>query len=96
MSRWVVNTSPLIYLAHLDRLELIRQGADEVLIPPAVLRELRAKPDTSIARIEEAHQSWLRVEAPRDHQVVEGARIVERRDRTSACGWFLCQRVAGR
>ena len=47
MSRWVVNTSPLIYLAHLDRLDLLRQGAEEILIPPAVLRELRAKPDPS-------------------------------------------------
>ncbi len=60
MSCWVVNASPLIYLAHLDRLDLLRQGASEILVPPAVLLELAAKPDASTARIDAARLSWLR------------------------------------
>ncbi len=51
MSCWVVNTSPLIYLAQLDRLDLLRRGADEILVPPTVLEELGAKPDPSSFRI---------------------------------------------
>ena len=39
MSRWVVNTSPLIYLAELNRLELLRRSADEILVLPTVLTE---------------------------------------------------------
>lgn len=32
MIRWVVDTSPLVFLAKLDRLELLRKGVDEVLL----------------------------------------------------------------
>ena len=71
MSRWVVNTSPLIYLARLDRLDLLRTGPTEVLVPPAVLRELRAKPDAWSSQIEEALQNWLRLEEPHDQKVLE-------------------------
>ena len=28
MSRWVVDTSPLVFLAKLDRLDLLRRSAD--------------------------------------------------------------------
>ncbi len=40
MNRWVVDTGPLIFLAKLDRLELLQRGADEILAPPAVLAEV--------------------------------------------------------
>ncbi len=60
MSCWVVDTSPLIYLVQLGRLDLLRGGADEILMPPAVLRELRAKPDAWTPDIEVAHRTWLR------------------------------------
>lgn len=33
----ITNTAPLIFLAKLDRLELLRQGAETVYVPPAVL-----------------------------------------------------------
>ena len=45
MTRWVVDTSPLIFLAKLDRLDLLRKGADEILAPPAVIEEVRAHPE---------------------------------------------------
>ncbi len=34
MSCWVVDTGPLIFLAQLDHLDLLRHAADEVLVPP--------------------------------------------------------------
>jgi hypothetical protein len=35
MSLWVTDSSPLIFLAKLNRLDLLRQEAQEVLVPPA-------------------------------------------------------------
>jgi hypothetical protein len=71
MTRWVVNTSPLIFLAKLDRLDLLRIGADEVLVPPAVLEEAQKYPDEAKRKIEEAASSWLKVTPVRDRGVVE-------------------------
>ena len=71
MSSWVVNASPLIYLALLDRLDLVQQGAGEILVPPTVLQELRVKSDIAASKIEAATRSWLRCVAPRDRKIVE-------------------------
>lgn len=49
MIRWVVDSSPLIFLAKLDRLDLLREGADEILAPPAVLQEVRSHPDSGLS-----------------------------------------------
>lgn len=75
MSRWVVDTSPLIFLAHLDRLDLLRRSADEILVPPAVLRELQAKPESSISRIDAARRTWLRLEAPKGKNFLRVLRL---------------------
>ncbi len=40
MSRWVLDTSPLIFLAKLDRIDLLRAAADELRMPPVVLEEV--------------------------------------------------------
>jgi predicted nucleic acid-binding protein len=56
---WVTDASPLIFLAKLDRLSLLRDGADTVCIPQAVLDEICAKPDAATQAIELACQSWL-------------------------------------
>jgi predicted nucleic acid-binding protein len=50
--RAVCNTSPLVLLAKIHRLDLLHQLYDEVIIPSAVLKELGAKP------AEEAKQVW--------------------------------------
>jgi len=71
MSRWVVDTSPLIFLAKLDRLDLLRRSADEVLIPAAVIQEVRAYPDEASRKIEDALGSWLREEKVEGRQVVD-------------------------
>lgn len=71
MTRWVVDTSPLIFLAKLDRLDLLRRGADEVLAPPAVIEEVRQHPDDASRRIEEAVSTWLTVRPVEDRRTLE-------------------------
>lgn len=71
MSRWVIDTSPLIFLAKLDRLDLLRRKADEILVPPAVLEEVRCHLDDAAQRIEEALLSWLRVQPLADRGVLD-------------------------
>lgn len=71
MSRWVVDTSPLIFLAKLDRLDLLRRSADKVLVPAAVIEEVRAYPDEASRKIEDALGSWLREEKVEGRQVVD-------------------------
>jgi uncharacterized protein len=71
MRPWVVNTSPLIFLAKLDRLNLLRKSADKVLVPSAVLREIREQPDEATQRIEQALPSWLEVRSVEKPELVE-------------------------
>ena len=40
--RRIVNMSPLVFLVRADLLEILREGASEVVVPIAVLRELEA------------------------------------------------------
>lgn len=65
MTRWVVDASPLVFLAKLDRLDLLRRSANELYAPPQVLEEIRAQPDSSTGAIERAVEGWLRIEPPR-------------------------------
>lgn len=71
MKRWVVDTSPLIFLAKLDRLDLLKRSADQVVAPTAVLREVGEYPDAANERIEQARQSWLSIREVEDRRVVE-------------------------
>lgn len=47
---WVVNASPVIVLAKVDRLDLLTGLAQEVLLPAAVVDEILAGPPTDPAR----------------------------------------------
>jgi predicted nucleic acid-binding protein len=38
--RWVINASPLIFLAQIDALPLLKQLAEEVLVPSSVRDEV--------------------------------------------------------
>lgn len=71
MTRWVVDTSPLIFLAKLDRLDLLRKGADEILAPPAVIDEIRSHPDDASRQIAKAVSSWLTVMQVEDRGTLE-------------------------
>jgi hypothetical protein len=61
VSRWVVDTSPLVFLAKLDHLSILRNSAEAVLIPSTVLEEVRRYGDDATQRIDRACHSWLRV-----------------------------------
>lgn len=61
MSIWVVNTSPLVFLGNLGRLELLRHEGREVCIPRAVAEEIAAKPDAAAQAVQDACTAWLRV-----------------------------------
>jgi predicted nucleic acid-binding protein len=66
MSLWVTDSSPLIFLAKLNRLDLLRQEAQEILAPPAVLREITEQDDEAKRQLEKAQQTWLEVRPVRD------------------------------
>jgi uncharacterized protein len=70
MSRWVADTSPLIFLAKLDRLDLLRKAVDEVLVPHAVVQEIRQRPDWASQKIEDTLRSWLRIEPVKERRFV--------------------------
>ncbi|HEX7183193.1 MAG TPA: DUF3368 domain-containing protein, partial [Thermoanaerobaculia bacterium] len=71
MRLWVVDTSPLIFLAKLDRLDLLRKSADRIVAPEAVFREAQERGDEASAMIEAIQASWLEVRAVSDGQVLE-------------------------
>jgi predicted nucleic acid-binding protein len=57
----VSDTGPLIALAKVDQLALLRETFGEVLIPPTVQRELFAKRGAESGRLDTALLSFLRV-----------------------------------
>ena len=73
----VSNTSPLLNLAIVGHLPLLRQQFGEVWIPPAVIEELRVEGDLpgSHAVREAIGAGWLRVEEVQDHAL---ARVLQR------------------
>jgi uncharacterized protein len=71
MSLWVVDTSPLIFLAKLNRLDLLEKGADHVVAPQAVLQEVSEQPDSASEEIEAATRSWLNVRTVKDRRLVD-------------------------
>lgn len=57
----VSNTGPLIALAKIDRLSLLKQLFDDVFIPPLVWRELLGKSGAEAARLDEALSMFVQV-----------------------------------
>jgi predicted nucleic acid-binding protein len=57
----VSNTGPIVALAKVDELPLLRASYGEVLIPPAVHRELLAKVGPEAQRIDDALAGFLRI-----------------------------------
>ncbi len=69
----VSDTSPLLNLAIVGRLALLRQQLGEVWIPPAVLDELRVESDRpgSQQLCQAVREGWLRVEQLEDQSVAQ-------------------------
>lgn len=61
MHKVIVNSTPIISLCHIGKLDLLKVLYGEVLIPEAVYREINAKPD-SVAKAElDKSLDWIRV-----------------------------------
>jgi len=71
MSAWVVNTSPLVFLGSLERLELLRREGREVCIPRAVAEEVAEKPDAAAHAVQAACGTWMQVRNVADHTAVD-------------------------
>jgi len=67
----VVDASPLIFLSKLDRLDLLERSAEQVVTPPAVLREIGEHHDKASRKIEDAQRSWLGVREVVDRRLVD-------------------------
>ena len=59
--RIVSNTGPIIELAKINRLSILKELAGEILIPPMVHRELLAKTGDEATLIDEALNSFIHV-----------------------------------
>jgi uncharacterized protein len=59
MNRRIADTFVIVFLAKLGRLELLRLGVEEVLVPAAVLTELRIRRDEATDRVERHLGTWL-------------------------------------
>lgn len=71
MTVWVIDTSPLLFLAKLGHLKLLRKSAETICIPQAVLDEVRMKPDSASEMIGNATEDWLSVCKVANQQSVE-------------------------
>ena len=61
-SRFVVNASPLIFLAAIDALQLLPRLVDQVLLPEAVLGEVLAKAEPRLSLQTLSSTAWVRIE----------------------------------
>lgn len=64
IERWVLNASPLICLAAAEYEHLIRQLANEVVVPLAVASEILAGPADDRARAQIAGGEWTVSDTP--------------------------------
>ena len=69
MSLWVADAGPLIFLAKLDRLDLLTEA--DIRVPAAVMAEISAKADEACKRIEQAANAWLKVQEVRNRETVQ-------------------------
>ena len=58
MRKVVVNTTPLIALSHVGRLDILKELYAEIVIPEAVYRELSAKEDSICKNAVERSRDW--------------------------------------
>lgn len=61
MRYWVLDTSPLIFLSKLGRLELLPKEGFELVVPPAVVAEIRHRQDPVTHQVNQALRSWLTI-----------------------------------
>jgi hypothetical protein len=62
MTAWVADAGPLIFLAKLNRLNLLQESGETIYTPVAVMAEIKAKADEASSKIEEASNTGCRSE----------------------------------
>jgi len=72
----ISDTTALNYLGRIGQFELLRLQFQHVLIPPAVLAELKARPDLpGVKCVQQARaDGWLELRSPQNQKVVETLR----------------------
>ena len=70
MSILVADAGPLIFLAKLERLNLLHTAGGEVFVPNAVMSEIRAKNDDATLKIKQASKTWLEVKKVKNQEAV--------------------------
>lgn len=88
----VSDTSPVRALAQLDNLELLRDLFGQVLVPPAVEKELLHPPSRLMA-VDVGQLAFVEVRAPRDHDQVN--RLLETLDPGESEAIALAVEVTG-
>ena len=62
MRKVIVNSTPLIALSNVDKLEVLKMMYGEITIPRAVYKEISAKPDSISKKMVEEARDWIKVE----------------------------------
>ncbi|MBS1248734.1 MAG: hypothetical protein MAG431_00296 [Chloroflexi bacterium] len=62
MNIWVADAGPLIFLAKLGRLNLLKSASDEIYVPAGVMSEILAQSDQASVAIANSSKTWLQVQ----------------------------------
>ncbi|NUQ86607.1 MAG: DUF3368 domain-containing protein [Anaerolineales bacterium] len=65
----MADAGPLIFLAKLERLDLLTR--EDVRVPAAVMAEISAKADEACKRVEQAANAWLKVQEVGNRETVQ-------------------------
>lgn len=66
MRKVVVNSTPLIVLCGINRLDILRMVYQEILIPTAAFKEVTVKDDSACAQLKTSKE-WIHVVEIKDH-----------------------------
>lgn len=66
MLRVIVNSTPLLILGKIGKLEILHKMYQEIIIPQAVFHEVTKKNDIAGKAVQAACQDWIKVEAIKD------------------------------
>lgn len=62
MLRVIVNSTPLLTLGKIGKLEILREMYQEIIIPQAVYKEVTKKEDTASKAVLSACHDWIKVQ----------------------------------
>ena len=62
MRKVIVNSTPLIALSNVDKLEVLKLLYGEITIPKAVYEEISAKPDSICKKKVDESLEWIHIE----------------------------------